>query len=105
VEVQRNARHLEDHIQTIQVLNLLIHRLAHALCVLSARLSLELSECKVYLPCEVILEWIKLYRVRRKPWGLSGSLAIVFDPPAWCGVTRTLCAGDVETPFLSGEAS
>jgi hypothetical protein len=21
------------------------------------------------------------------------------DPPAWCGVARTLCAGDVETPF------
>jgi hypothetical protein len=27
------AGHLEDHIQAIQVLNLLIHRLAHALCV------------------------------------------------------------------------
>jgi hypothetical protein len=75
------------------------------LCVcISARISLELSECKVYLPCEVILEWIKLYKVHRKPWGLSGSPAIVFDPPAWCGVARTLCAGDVETPFLSGEA-
>jgi hypothetical protein len=36
--------------------------------------------------------------------GLSGSSAIVFDPPAWCGVARTLCAGDMETPFLSGEA-
>jgi hypothetical protein len=22
------------------------------------------------------------------------------DPPAWCGAARTLCAGDVETPFL-----
>jgi hypothetical protein len=33
VEVQRSARHLEDHIQAIQVLNLLIYRLAHALCV------------------------------------------------------------------------
>jgi hypothetical protein len=33
VEVQMSARHLEDHIQAIQVLNLLIHRLAHALCV------------------------------------------------------------------------
>jgi hypothetical protein len=73
-------------------------------CVLSARFSLELSECKVYLPCEVILEWIKLYKVRRKPWGLSGSTEIIFDPPAWYGVARTLCVGDVETPFLSGEA-
>jgi hypothetical protein len=36
--------------------------------------------------------------------GLSGSLAIVFDPLDWCGVARTLCAGNVETPFLSGEA-
>jgi hypothetical protein len=26
------------------------------------------------------------------------------DPPAWCGVARTLRAGDVETPFLGGEA-
>jgi hypothetical protein len=106
VEVQMSARHLEDHIQAIQVLNLLIHRLAHALCVcvLSARFSLELSECKVYLHCEVILEWIKLYKVRRKPWGLSGSPAIVFDPPTWCGVEKILCAEDVETPFLSGEA-
>jgi hypothetical protein len=50
----------------------------------------------------VILEWIKinLYKVRRKPWGLSGSLAIVIDLPAWCGEVRTLCAGDVETPSL-----
>jgi hypothetical protein len=26
------------------------------------------------------------------------------DPPTWCGAVRTLCAGDVETPFLGGEA-
>jgi hypothetical protein len=71
--------------------------------VLSASLSLELSECKVCLPCEVILEWIKLYKVRRKPWSLSGSPAIIFDPTARCGVARTLCVGDVETPFLGGE--
>jgi hypothetical protein len=62
-------------------------------CVLSARLSLELSECKVCLPCEENLEWIKLYKVRRKPWGLSVSPAIIFDPPAWCGMASTLCAG------------
>jgi hypothetical protein len=43
----------------------------------------------------VILEWIRLYKVRRKPWGLSGSPAIVIDPSAWCGAARTLCAGDV----------
>jgi hypothetical protein len=36
--------------------------------------------------------------------GLSGSPAIVIDPPAWCGAARTLCVGDVETPFLGGEA-
>jgi hypothetical protein len=54
---------------------LLVHRLAHVLCVLSVRLSLELSECKVCLPCEVILEWIKLYKVRRQSWSLSGSPA------------------------------
>jgi hypothetical protein len=41
-----------------------------------------------------------LYKVRRKPWGLSGSPAIIIDPPAWCGAARTLCAGDVETAFL-----
>jgi hypothetical protein len=41
-----------------------------------------------------------VYKVRRKPWGLSGSPAIVIDPPTWCGVARTLCAGDVETPSL-----
>jgi hypothetical protein len=52
------------------------------------------------LPYEVILEWIKLYKECRKPWGLSGSPAIVFDPLTWCGVARTLCAGDVETPSL-----
>ena len=74
------------------------------MCVLSARLSLGLSECKMCLPCEVILEWIELYEVRRKPWSLGGSPANVFDPPAWCGAARTLCAGDVETPFLGGEA-
>jgi hypothetical protein len=73
--------------------------------VLSARLSLELSECNVCLSYGVILEWIKLYKVHRKPWGLSGSPAIVFDPPAWCGAARTLCAGDVETPFLWGRSS
>jgi hypothetical protein len=32
--------------------------------------------------------------------GLIGSPAIVIDPPAWCGVARTLCAGDLETPSL-----
>jgi hypothetical protein len=37
-------------------------------------------------------------------WGLSGSLVIAFNPPACCGVARTLCVGDVETPFLGGEA-
>jgi hypothetical protein len=62
-------------------------------CVLSDRLSLELSECKVCQPCEVILERIKLYKVCQKPWGLSESPAIVFDPSSWCGVDRTLCAG------------
>jgi hypothetical protein len=36
--------------------------------------------------------------------GLSGSAAIVIDPPTWCGAARTLCAGDVETPFHGGEA-
>jgi hypothetical protein len=30
--------------------------------------------------------------------------AIVIDPAAWCGVARTLCAWDVETPFLGREA-
>jgi hypothetical protein len=74
---------------------------AHAWCALSARFSLEMSESKVCLPCEVILKWIK---VRRKPWGLSGSSEIVFDPPVWCGAAKTLCAGDVESPFLGGEA-
>jgi hypothetical protein len=45
-----------------------------------------------------------VYKVRWKPWDLSGSLAIVIDPLAWCGAVRTLCAGDVETSFLGGEA-
>jgi hypothetical protein len=36
-----------------------------------------------------------VYKVRRKPWGLSGSPAIVIDPSAWCGVARALCAGEV----------
>jgi hypothetical protein len=58
----------------------------------------------VCLPCEVILERIKVYKVHQKPWGLSGSPVIVFDPPNWCGVARTLCVGDVENPFLGGEA-
>jgi hypothetical protein len=99
--MQRSARHLEDHIQAIQVLNFS----SKDLCVLSARIRLELSECKVRLPCEMNLEWIKLYKVLLKPWGLSASLAIVFDPPAWHGVARTLCAGHVETLFLGEEAS
>jgi hypothetical protein len=41
-----------------------------------------------------------VYKVLWKPWGLIGSSAIVFDPPAWCGVARTLCAGDMENPSL-----
>ena len=28
----------------------------------------------------------------------------VIDPPTWCGAAMTLCAGDVETPILCGEA-
>jgi hypothetical protein len=51
-------------------------------------------------PYEVILESIKLYKVRWKHWGLSGSPAIVIDSPAWCGAATTLCAGEVETPSL-----
>jgi hypothetical protein len=35
------------------------------------------------------------------PKWLTGNL---IDPLAWCGAARTLCAGDVETPFLGGEA-
>jgi hypothetical protein len=54
--VQRSATHLEDHIQAVQVLNCSSIDLHMFVCVLSARLSLELSECKVRLPCEVILE-------------------------------------------------
>jgi hypothetical protein len=104
VKVQRSARELEDHIQAIQVLNCSSKDLRIlCVCVLSARLCLELSECKVCLPCAVILECIKLYKVRRKPWDLSGSLANVFNPPTWCGATRTLCARGVETPFLAEE--
>jgi hypothetical protein len=41
-----------------------------------------------------------VYKVRRKPWGLSGSPVIVIDPPAWCGVARTLCAGMWRPPSL-----
>jgi hypothetical protein len=49
-----------------------------------------------------------LYKVRKKPWSLSGSKAIVFDPPAWCEVARILCMRDVETlplveKLLSGD--
>jgi hypothetical protein len=34
-----------------------------------------------------------------KVLGLSGSPAIVFNPPAWCGEARTLCAGGREDPL------
>jgi hypothetical protein len=73
---------------------LLIQRLHMLLCVRSARLSLELSECKMCLHCEVILEWIKLYKVCRKPWGLSGSLTNRLRPSGlvWSG-EDTLCGG------------
>jgi hypothetical protein len=47
VEVQRSSRHLEDHIQSIQVLNCSSLDFICFVYVLSARLSLELSECKV----------------------------------------------------------
>jgi hypothetical protein len=45
-----------------------------------------------------------MFKVHRKPWGLSGSPIDVFDPTTWCGAVTTLCAGDVETPSLGGEA-
>jgi hypothetical protein len=41
-----------------------------------------------------------VYKVRRKPCGLSGSPAIVIDPPAWCVAARTLCAGAWRSPSL-----
>jgi hypothetical protein len=41
-----------------------------------------------------------VYKVRQKPWGLSGSPAIVFDPPAWCGAASTLCGGTWRPPSL-----
>ena len=28
----------------------------------------------------------------------------IIDPPTWCGAATILCAGDVETPILYGEA-
>jgi hypothetical protein len=73
--------------------------------VLSARLSLELSECKGY---SNLVRWFlsesRCTRCVGSLGGLSGSLAIVFNPQTWCGVARTLCAGGVETSFLGGEA-
>jgi hypothetical protein len=47
VEVQESSIHLEDHIQSIQVLNCSSLDLLCFVYVLSPRLSLELSECKV----------------------------------------------------------
>jgi hypothetical protein len=32
------------------------------------------------------------------------STSQVLNPLAWCGAARTFCVGDVETPFLGGEA-
>jgi hypothetical protein len=32
---------------------------------------------------------------------ISGSSAKSLTPPTWCGEVRTLCEGDVETPFFS----
>jgi hypothetical protein len=46
VEVQKCSRHLEDRIQSIQVLNCSSLDL-HMLCVCVSRISSELSECKV----------------------------------------------------------
>jgi hypothetical protein len=91
--------------------------------VLSARLSLELSECKdVPTLCDILAQGlIGLIRIliptscnffsgnpslktsMLSVLGLERSQTIVIDPSAWCGAARTLCAGDVETPFLGGE--
>ena len=39
------------------------------------------------------------------PWSFEGSPATSCDPPTWCGVATTLCAGDVKTPILCGRSS
>jgi hypothetical protein len=60
----------------------------------------------VCLPCEVILEWIKLYKVHRKLWGLSGSL-ISFQPSSLVWNGEDACVrggGDMKTPSVGGEA-
>jgi hypothetical protein len=41
-----------------------------------------------------------VYKVHRKPWSLSGSPAIVFDPPAWCGEERHFVQGAWRPPSL-----
>jgi hypothetical protein len=37
--------------------------------------------------------------------GLSGSPAIVIDPPTWCGAARTLCAGGRGDPLPKWKSS
>jgi hypothetical protein len=70
--------------------------------VFSASIFLELSVCKVYQPCEVILEWIKVCKVC---WSLGAFVALqqIFDPLALCGAVLMMCVGDMETPSLVGD--
>jgi hypothetical protein len=51
----------------------------------------------------MVLEWIKVYMVCQSLVAFV-ALQQVFDPPAWCGAMLTMCAGDVETLSLGGEA-
>jgi hypothetical protein len=63
-------------------------------CVLSARFSLELSECKVCISYEVILDWIKLYKVRAEALGPKLLTGNRLRPSSlvWSG-EDTLCRG------------
>jgi hypothetical protein len=73
--------------------------------VLSARLSLELSECKV-VPTLWGDSWVNQgVQGSSEAFGPKRLTDSRHQPSAWCGAARTLCAGDVETPFLGGEAS
>jgi hypothetical protein len=51
----------------------------------------------------MVLEWIKVYMVCQSLVAFV-ALQQVFDPPAWFGAMLTMCAGDVETLSLGGEA-
>jgi hypothetical protein len=66
--------------------------------VVSVRIGIEKSECKVFLPCEQVLVWINEQEVCWSLENLSGSTESLW-PSEFGAEQDNLCVGDVNLAY------